>query len=617
MIASGIARRYLVLLCGVIALCMTLGASIEIFLNYNSNVDRVKTIQEIEARNVTGRIRLFLNEIEHGLAAIASTPWSLGLTMQDRANEYARTRRLNPAIRSLTLVDAAGSELLYDSATQDNRQSSGRRIAPFWSSTASTSTVFYSNVDIDRASRAPLVRLAVRDRDNADRYTIAQVDLRFVSDDIGKLQAGRAGYAFVADHTQTVVAHRDAARVGMPLAPWQTQLAQRSRDTKDESGSMSSIGPGAEDVLVFSSAVTMRDPDWSVFVDTPRSEALRPVYAALVRSLVTLSAALILAVLIGAVLARRLTGPILDLQRGAARIGAGDLSARIDVKTGDEIEQLASEFNKMAAQLQEYTAGLEQKVADKTAELAQINRELTAANRHKSEFLANMSHELRTPLNAVIGFSDVLKAQMFGPLNAKQLEYTQDILASGQHLLSLINDILDLSKIEAGRMEPDLVSFDVAAALNNALTLVRERAQRHNVSVQLALDPQLGSWVADERKFKQIVVNLLTNAVKFTHPGGRVLLSAAMEHSALMICVTDTGVGIAQEDLPLIFEAFRQVGQDSESKLEGTGLGLTLVKRLVELHGGSVSVKSELSKGSAFTVVFPKREIPPARLLTT
>jgi signal transduction histidine kinase len=232
------------------------------------------------------------------------------------------------------------------------------------------------------------------------------------------------------------------------------------------------------------------------------------------------------------------------------------------------------------------------------------SRQLEAASRHKSEFLANMSHELRTPLNAVIGFSEVLLQRMFGALNAKQDEYLKDIYASGQHLLSLINDILDLSKIEAGRMELTPAPFHLPSALENAVTLVKERASRHGIALQLDLDPQLGELVGDERKVKQVLLNLLSNAVKFTPEGGGISLKASRKDGLVEIAVTDTGVGIAPEDHAAVFEEFRQVGT-ADKKAEGTGLGLTLAKKFVELHGGRIWVESEPGRGSTFTFTLP------------
>jgi signal transduction histidine kinase len=238
-------------------------------------------------------------------------------------------------------------------------------------------------------------------------------------------------------------------------------------------------------------------------------------------------------------------------------------------------------------------------------EIEDKSRQIEAANRHKSEFLANMSHELRTPLNAIIGFSEVLQERMFGELNEKQAEYTDDILSSGRHLLSLINEILDLSKVEAGRMELELATFDLPLAIDNARTFVRERAIKHGINLDVTVDERLGDFVGDERKIKQILLNLLSNAVKFTAEGGRIGINARQADGSVEISVSDTGIGIAPEDQARIFEEFRQVGGDYAHKKEGTGLGLTLAKKFVELHGGKIWVESEVGKGSKFTFTLP------------
>ncbi|HEX9748849.1 MAG TPA: ATP-binding protein [Methylomirabilota bacterium] len=243
-------------------------------------------------------------------------------------------------------------------------------------------------------------------------------------------------------------------------------------------------------------------------------------------------------------------------------------------------------------------------------EIEEKSRLLEVADRHKSEFLASMSHELRTPLNAIIGFSEVLLQRMFGELNPKQDEYLQDVLSSGRHLLSLINDILDLSKVEAGRMELELERFDLPQALQDTLVLVRERAVRHGIDLHLDADARLGALVGDERKIKQVMLNLLSNAVKFTPEGGRVEVRAVPTDGAVEISVADTGIGIAPENQELIFEEFRQVGGDYAHKREGTGLGLTLARRLVELHGGRLWVKSQVGQGSTFTFSVPERPWP-------
>ena len=232
------------------------------------------------------------------------------------------------------------------------------------------------------------------------------------------------------------------------------------------------------------------------------------------------------------------------------------------------------------------------------------SRQLEVASQHKSEFLANMSHELRTPLNGIIGFSEVMLERMFGDLSEKQEEYLNDILASGRHLLSLINDILDLSKIEAGRMELELSDFDLPGAIDDAMILMRERAGRRGIALERVVNDRLGAVRADERKVKQILLNLLSNAVKFTSEGGRIEVRAALEDGVAEISVTDTGIGIGPEDHEKVFEEFRQVGS-ADRKAEGTGLGLALCRKFVELHGGRIWVKSQLREGSTFTFTLP------------
>ncbi|HVE49115.1 MAG TPA: ATP-binding protein [Casimicrobiaceae bacterium] len=294
-----------------------------------------------------------------------------------------------------------------------------------------------------------------------------------------------------------------------------------------------------------------------------------------------------LALALGYSISWSLITPVRQMDARFGEIASGDFTKQVDVRNRDELGTLAGNLNRMSV------------------ELGELHRQREAANRNKSEFLANMSHELRTPLNAIIGFSEVLIERMFGELNDKQADYLKDIHSSGKHLLSLINDILDLSKIEAGRMELELTAFDAAAALANAMTLLRERAQRHSIALSLDADPQLGEIRADERKLKQVMLNLLSNAVKFTPDGGRVEVCARMADGTLEVAVSDSGVGIAKEDQDAVFEEFRQVGLAGSNKQEGTGLGLALTKRFVELHGGSIRLESAPGQGSTFTFTLP------------
>ncbi|HET7031688.1 MAG TPA: GAF domain-containing protein, partial [Casimicrobiaceae bacterium] len=242
-------------------------------------------------------------------------------------------------------------------------------------------------------------------------------------------------------------------------------------------------------------------------------------------------------------------------------------------------------------------------------EIEAKSRELETASRHKSEFLANMSHELRTPLNAIIGFSEVLYERMFGEVNEKQAEYLADILESARHLLSLINDILDLSKIEAGRMELDATEFSLPAAIDNTLTLVRERAHRRAIVLERTIDNGVDRVCADERKVKQVILNLLSNALKFTPEGGRVAVRARTCDGWAEVSVSDTGIGIAPEDQETVFDEFRQVGSAAKN-VEGTGLGLAISRKFIELHGGTIWVTSTPGAGSTFAFTLPSKAAP-------
>jgi signal transduction histidine kinase len=241
------------------------------------------------------------------------------------------------------------------------------------------------------------------------------------------------------------------------------------------------------------------------------------------------------------------------------------------------------------------------------AELKEQSVALELASRHKSEFLASMSHELRTPLNAVLGFSEVLLEQMFGDINERQEEYLRDIHGSGKHLLELLNEILDLSKVEAGRMKLEYSSFDLSSMLGSATAMLRERAAMHGITLGIEIGDGVGEVYADELRLKQVVLNLVTNAVKFTGDGGSVLVRAVRVGAEVQITVSDTGIGVPEEDRVRIFESFQQGGRGS-SREEGTGLGLTLSRRIVELLGGRMWLESEVGKGSTFGFAIPTRE---------
>lgn len=327
-------------------------------------------------------------------------------------------------------------------------------------------------------------------------------------------------------------------------------------------------------------------------------------------------------------LTRSLVRPVLAIEDSARRIAQGDLKQRVPVLAEDEIGNLAAEFNRMAESLENYYNTLEKKVSERTEALKQANEELSRskmelefanmelqeANRMKSQFLANVSHELRTPLNSIIGFSELLQEKAFGALNERQTQYVEYVHSSGSHLLQLINNILDLSKIEAGRMEIVKEDFSVMEVLGELLGIIKPLAHEKNIVVESKSVPASPKLRADKAKFKQIMLNLLSNAVKFNVSGGTIKVDwETMEEPHgmsverfMVFRVSDTGIGIKGEDTGRLFKEFEQIDSSITREYGGTGLGLVLTKRLVELHGGSIWVESAPGRGSTFSVKLPQ-----------
>ncbi len=673
-----------------------------------------------------------------------------------RRIEFLKLLRLAPEVTDIAQLDAQGREQIAVSRLGMDVVASGkdRSQEPAFRH-AQRGQPWFGPVYF-RKETEPYMTIALRSGGDNGPVTVADINLKFIWDVVSRIRIGDKGKAYVVDGNGFLVADPDIGLVlrKTNLANLAYVKAAAEAKQSDEPAMLSRDLAGTE---VLASFAPIEPLDWKVFVEQPVAEVYAKLNASIVRTGLLLLAGLVISALGALALARGMVRPIRTLDDGARRIGAGDLDQQIVVRTGDELEGLADQFNRMTARLRESYLGLERKVDERTQELTNAlqqqtaiseilrvisssptdvlpvldaiaeraarlcdasaasmyltdgdtlrhlaskgpspdppthvdalpvnrdsisgrallegrtlqvrdlvaegteyplshalaqrfghrtvvvtplyregkafgtimlrrqevrlfserelallqtfgdqaaialenvrlfneiqdkSRQLEVANKHKSEFLANMSHELRTPLNAIIGFSEVLLEQLFGELNEKQDDYLKDIHSSGRHLLSLINDILDLSKVEAGRMELDLTTFDLNAAISNAMTLIRERAQRHSIKLGIETDPALGDIVADERKLKQILLNLLTNAVKFTPDGGEVDVSARRDADHVAISVHDTGIGIAPEDQEVVFEEFRQVGRHYTNKQEGTGLGLALTRRFVELHGG-------------------------------
>jgi signal transduction histidine kinase len=437
----------------------------------------------------------------------------------------------------------------------------------------------------------------------------ALLDLVVIQDLVRETRLGTSGYVYATDGKAMPIAYpNSAAYKHRSLSLPQVTEALASSNTG------STVGRNLHGTKVLSTWATVRRTGWKVFVEQPESAAFAPVRGKIWRTALLLAAFLAAGMGLSVLLARRLVRPIKQMQTSAARIGAGAYDERIDLRRRDELGGLADELNGMAASLQASVQSLELKVEERTRELQEAlaalsekSRELEVASKHKSNFLANMSHELRTPLNAIIGFSQVLRQRLFGPINEKQEEYLEDILSSGNHLLSLINDVLDLSKVEAGQVELEVNPFSLREALERGVVMVREPATEHGVRLSLEVAPGVDLVEGDERRLRQVIFNLLSNAVKFTPAGGSVAVASTLVDGEVQVSVTDSGPGIALADQERIFDEFQQTEVGAQQR-EGTGLGLALSKRLVELHGGRIWVESDPGHGSRFVFTLPIEE---------
>ena len=364
--------------------------------------------------------------------------------------------------------------------------------------------------------------------------------------------------------------------------------------------------------------------DWRVVVVVPEADFIGQIHASTRTTILLCVLTLIISTGVGMLTARWITHPLRRLNQAAQQIAKGDWDASVELNRADEIGQLAQAFKRMADQLRRGFHHLEDRVAERTVELAQSNKNLAiakekaeVANQAKSNFIATMSHELRTPLNAILGMTEGLQEGIFGGITPEQNKALDTIEHSGSHLLELINDILDLSKVESGQLELYCRPTAIAPLCRSSLAFIRQHARQKSIQLEIQQPPNLPDWLVDERRIRQVLINLLYNAVKFTPEGGRITLAISCPSSSdlnatdsrprpsLRIAVIDTGIGIAPEDLSKLFQPFVQIDGALNRQYAGTGLGLALVKRMIDLHGGSVSVTSEVGVGSCFTIDLP------------
>jgi signal transduction histidine kinase/CheY-like chemotaxis protein len=788
--------KYVALFVAVVTIALLSNGIFDVVFYYREHKASLIRIQREQAEAAAAKIGQFIKEIESQLGWTTQLPWSAG-SIEQRRFDALRLLRQVPAITELAQLDATGKERLRVSRLAMDVVASGADFSNDPKFTEAVARkVYYGPVYFRRESE-PYMTLAIAGARRDAGVSIAEVNLKLIWDVVSQIKVGEHGHAYVVDAQGRLIAHPDISLVLRNTD--MSKLAQVRAARAGTGGNPAETVQEAENIEgreVLTAYAPVAPLGWLMFVELPAGEAYAPLYAALQRLGFVLLAALAFAVLAGMFLAGRMVGPIRALRTGAARLGSGDLSQRIAIKTGDELEALAHQFNAMAGQLQESYASLEQKVEERTHELqtrsrelaqsvgelralgevtqavnstldlatvlstivakavelsgteagsiyvvdpsthqlqlrashgmseeliAELNRQgvdlrektfadaasqqapvqvadleeapltpvlsillragyrallivpllgpegligmlvirrqapgefsqhtvdllqtfaaqsvlaiqnanlfteveeksrqLELASQHKSQFVASMSHELRTPLNAIIGLTEMMvtNAARFGTEKAQ--EPLKRVHRAGAHLLGLINQVLDLSKIEAGKLELSPETVTLAPLLEDVIGTARQLAEQNKNRLVLEAAENLGRLTVDPMRLRQILLNLLSNACKFTKQGEVALRVRRVVDGQnwIEMAVADTGIGMTPEQQAKLFEEFSQADSSTARRYGGTGLGLAITRKLARMMGGDVMVTSESGKGSVFTLRLPASADLPAKAAT-
>jgi signal transduction histidine kinase len=581
---------------------------LEIYFRYMEGLEQTGVTQQDAAIGAALRIERFVRDITTTMKAVTKSPdLRSSKKRMDYEFELKRLFFLAPAITEALVLDVNG--------LVQARVSRFRAVSPLLKRDLSQSAAF------QQSSQGKSYFGTVYFRDNDPYVTLAVPIEPFPGEFIGVLQAeasltdildlvsalklGKAGYAYVVARSGDLVAHPHSR-----LLVQRRNVGQLDQVKAAFQSDPSALRPKAivarniEGQSVFSSQALIPSLDWAVFIERPLQEAYEPIYSSLMRTAILLLVGLAVALLATLLVRRRVVRPLETLRKGVELIRKGDLSARLSIKTGDEIEILADEFNEMAVHLNEAYTSLERKVAERTQELTLANDKLAEASKLKSQFLANVNHELRTPLSSIIGYARLLRRETEGQINTLQRENLEDLLRNAERLLGLIDGLLDFAKIEAGKMEIQIEAVKIDDLVQEAAATIEPMLNGNSVRIVRDLPLDIAQVYTDREKLRQILLNLLGNAVKFTDRG-EIKVSACQQNGDFKLAVADSGIGIAKADFTRIFEEFDRGRLSSDGSYRGTGLGLAIVKRLVDVLGGSIAVDSEVGKGSTFTVTLP------------
>jgi signal transduction histidine kinase len=768
-------RKYIALFVTIVCAALLANGLLDIWFSYQDHKDSLIRIQREQAEAAAAKIGQFVKEVEAQLGWTVQLPWSAS-TVEQRRVDAVRLLRLVPAVTEFAQLDPSGrermrvSQLAVDVTGTDTDFSKEAKFR-----NAMANKVYYGPVYFRRDSE-PYMTLALAGAIRDAGVSVAEVNLKFIWDLVSQIKVGQRGQAYVVDATGRLIAHPD-----LNLVLRNTDLSGLAQ-IKTARAAVAGISPqplqvaqNVEGRQVLTTYASIAPLGWLVFVELPRDEAYRPLYLTMQRTGMVLLVALGLAVLASMFLARKMVVPIQALQAGAARIGRGDLSQRISVKTGDELEALADQFNDMAGRLQDSYSNLERKVEARTRELAQSvselralgevsqavnstldlenvlttivakaaqlsgteagaiyefddaqiefrlrathgmdqpmvsalleqrigldnpyvasaieqrgpvqlpdirqepstpvhdivlragyrallaipllrpghivgllvvrrkepgwfpkgtvellktfaaqsvlaiqnarlfseidekSRQLEIESKHKSQFLANMSHELRTPLNAILGYTELILDHIYGEAPDRMRQVLARVQTNGRHLLGLINDVLDLAKIEAGQFTLLPVSYSMKEVVDSVINAVEPLAAEKKLAFRADVPVHLPTGFGDDRRIAQVLLNLVGNAIKFTE-SGEVAIKASAENGAFTVAVCDSGPGIGAADQVRIFDEFQQADGSSTKTKPGTGLGLSIAKRIIEMHRGRIWVESAPGHGSTFSFTLP------------
>jgi signal transduction histidine kinase len=581
---------------------------VEVYFRYQESREQLAFQQRAAATVAALKIQTFIHDVETAMKAATKYQGIAGKEIEaDYEFELKRLLYLAPAITEASAITVDGAvraqiSRSHAASSETERDFSGS--AGFQQALQRQS--YFGPVYFARGSE-PYMTVALPIEQYPGKVMgilQTEVNLKYVWEVISGIKQGKAGYAFVATRSGDLIAHPD-----LSLVLQHRNVSQLSQ-VKAAFLSVPGVTPAKAVVAdslsgdkVFSSYALIPTLDWAVIVEQPVGEAYEPLYESMLRTSTLLLVGFVVALLASLFVARRVVRPVEALRKGAERIGRGDLDFRLNLRTGDEIEVLADEFNRMTEHLRDAYTGLERKVAERTQELMFANDKLAEASKLKSQFLANVNHELRTPLSSIIGYARLLQRETEGQISSLQQEDLQDLLRNAERLLGLIDSLLDFAKIEAGKIETVIGPVKIDELIRGVVAIVEPMT---NKDVRLISDvpAKMATLYSDPEKLRRILLNLLGNAVKFTDRG-EIRISACQENGEFKIAIADTGIGIDQADISRIFEEFDRGILANDAAYPGTGLGLAIVKRLVEALGGHVAVESEVGKGSTFLVTLP------------